>query len=370
MEKYQVIREIGRGSFGKVSKIMRKSDHKILIWKELKFMDISEKEKGFITNEINILKELDHPNIVKQYEVIKPPSNNKVYIVMEFCEGGDLDKLILKNKSEKKFVDENLIWDIIIQTLKALKYLHVDKKVLHRDIKPSNLFLDKDYNIKLGDFGLSRKFFSFYVNTILGTPLYMSPEILERRRYNEKSDIWSLGCTIYELATFNVPFEGSNINEIKIKTKTQKPKRINEKYSDDLWNFILKMLRYDIANRFSAEELIREYDNNVPKFKDEKNIHIKWEELVLKEKNLEKKEKLILKRENSMEIKIKKNEEKEKELLNKEISLKEQENKIKKNEKNQLEKQKTLDLREKKLKEEEERLIKLRNEIVFIIRCS
>jgi NIMA (never in mitosis gene a)-related kinase len=270
MEKYQVIGEIGRGSFGKVSKIMRKSDHKILIWKELKFADISEKEKDFITNEISILKELDHPNIVKQYEIVKPPSNKKIYIVMEFCEEGDLDQLILKNKSEKKFVDENLIWDIIIQTLKALKYLHVDKKVLHRDIKPSNMFLDKDYNIKLGDFGLSRKMISFYAKTILGTPLYMSPEILEHRKYNEKSDIWSLGCSIYELASFKTPFEGSNINEIKFKTKTELPNRIDKIYSDNLWNFILKMLRYDIASRFSAEELLREYDKNLSKFVDEK----------------------------------------------------------------------------------------------------
>ena len=370
MEKYQVLREIGRGSFGKVTQIMRKSDHKILIWKELKFSDISEKEKSFITNEISILEELDHPNIVKQYEVIKPPSNNKIYIVMEYCEGGDLDKLILKNKSEKKFIDENLIWDIIIQTLKALKYLHVDKKVLHRDIKPSNIFLDKNYNIKLGDFGLSRKMFSFYVRTILGTPLYMSPEILDHRRYNEKSDIWSLGCSIYELATFKTPYEGSNVNEIKIKIKTQKPQRINEKYSDNLWNFILKMLRYDIENRFSAEELLREYDNNIPKLKDEKNIHIKWEELVLKEKNLDKKEKLILKRENSMKLKIKNNEEKEKELLDKELILKEKENKLKKKEKSLnlreqklKEREQQLKEGEQKLKEEQEKLIKLRNEI-------
>ena len=130
------------------------------------------------------------------------------------------------------------------------------------------------------------------------------------------------------------------------------------------------MLRYDIENRLSATQLIEEYNNNIAILKDEKKIHIKWEELVQKEKNLDNKEKLILKRENSMKLKIEKNEEKEKELLNKEISLKEKENKIKKNEKKQMQKEKSLNLREQqlkeekeKLKEEEERLMKLRNEI-------
>ena len=211
MEKYIALSEIGKGSFGRVIKIMRKSDNKILIWKELNCENISEKEKEFITNEIMILQELNHPNIVKQYEVIPDNINSKIYIVMEYCEEGDLDKLILKNKNNKQLIDENLIWDIIIQTLNALNYLHNEKKVLHRDIKPSNIFLDKDYKIKLGDFGLSRKYL-FEAKTILGTPLYLPPEILERKPYNEKADIWALGCSIYELTSFHTPYEAPNVN--------------------------------------------------------------------------------------------------------------------------------------------------------------
>ena len=127
---------------------------------------------------------MNHPNIVKQYETINDVKNSKLYIVMEYCDGEDLEKLILQKKFYKQYLNEELIWDILFQTLRALNYIHNEKKILHRDIKPSNIFIDKDFNIKLGDFGLSKKFYNEYSNTIIGTPIYMSPELLERKSYN------------------------------------------------------------------------------------------------------------------------------------------------------------------------------------------
>ena len=355
MDKYFVLNEIGSGSYGVVRKVKRKSDNKTLICKEIKLEGLSEKERELMANEMNILRELNHPNIVKQYETIKDYLHSKIYIIMEFCEGGDLDKLILKNKSNRKFIDENLIWDIAIQTLKALDYLHNDKKVLHRDIKPSNLFLDKNYNIKLGDFGLSRKYFTSYVKTILGTPLYMSPEILDNKPYNEKADIWALGCSIYELASFNPPHYASNQRLLKIKVQTEPIKRIDKKYSDDLWNFISKMLTYDYNYRPSTKELINQY-NNIIKSKDKNNledIQNKWEELLLYEENLKKKEKEQKEKEERFNL-IQK--QKENELKNKEKSLYEMLNKIQKMEQEQKEKERQLKMREKQLQEKERKL--------------
>ena len=282
MDKYEVIGEIGKGSFGTVSKIKRKSDKKILIWKELKYEGISDKEKELIVNEISLLKEMNHPNIVKQYETINDERNFKLYIIMEFCDGGDLDKLILKNKFHKKLVDEKLIWDILIQILRALNYIHNEKKILHRDIKPSNIFLDKDYNIKLGDFGLSKKFINEYSNTIIGTPLYMSPELLERKPYNIKTDIWALGCSLYELATFSTPYEAPNMNVLLNKIKNGLPQRIDKTYSDELWNIISKMLTYDYNKRPSSLQLINDCCRIF--FLKNRNIRNynkkKWEELL------------------------------------------------------------------------------------------
>jgi NIMA (never in mitosis gene a)-related kinase len=140
MNKYEVIAQIESRKNKRVCKIIRKRDRKLLIWKEMNLEGIPKNEKKLIENEINILRELNHPNIVKQYETLTDDSNSKLYIVMEYCKKGDLDKLILKSKNNKKVVDEELIWDILVQTLNALKYIHNEKKIIHRDIKPSNIF--------------------------------------------------------------------------------------------------------------------------------------------------------------------------------------------------------------------------------------
>ena len=345
MDKYEVVCEIGKGSFGTVSKIKRKSDKKKLIWKELKYEGISDKEKQLIINEINLLKEMNHPNIVKQYETINDERNFKLYIVMEYCDGGDLDKLILKNKFHKKLVDEKLIWDILIQILRALYYIHNEKKILHRDIKPSNIFLDKDYNIKLGDFGLSKKFINEYSNTIIGTPIYMSPEILERKPYNVKADIWALGCSLYELATFSTPYKAPNMNVLLAKIRNGLPPRINKTYSDELWNIISKMLTYDYNKRPSSLELIEKYDelfyfknsinnNDNDNLKKYKQLYLFYKEKCEKiEKELIEKEKVIKKREDLINKKTEEQNKKEAELNKKQKELKEIEENIKKNQK-------------------------------------
>mmetsp|Transcript_5619 Transcript_5619/g.4283 ORF Transcript_5619/g.4283 Transcript_5619/m.4283 type:complete len:138 (-) Transcript_5619:288-701(-) len=135
-------------------------------------------------------------------------------MVMEYCEGGDLTKLIKKCKNDKDFVSEDVIWKIFFQIILALNECHNRKegKILHRDIKPGNIFLDGQNNIKLGDFGLSRMLSveSQYALSNVGTPYYMSPEQIHEERYNEKSDIWSAGCLLYEIITLRPPFEASN----------------------------------------------------------------------------------------------------------------------------------------------------------------
>ena len=193
MEKYEVLERVGKGSFGAVTKIRRKSDSKILVWKEIEYGKMKEKEKQQLVSEVNILRELRHPNIVKYYDRIIDKTNCKIYIVMEYCERGDIGQLIKKCKRENDFLSEDVIWKIFMQILLALQACHMREagKILHRDIKPGNVLLDSNMNVKLGDFGLSRILGenSIYAETRVGTPYYMSPEQITDSRYNEKSDI-------------------------------------------------------------------------------------------------------------------------------------------------------------------------------------
>ena len=357
MDKYKVIGEIGKGCFGRVSKIIRTSDKQILIWKELNYEGIPDKEQQFIINEINILKEMNHPNIVKQYETIKDERNSKLYIVMEYCDGEDLEKLINKYKFHKKLVDEKLIWNILIQALRALNYIHNEKKILHRDIKPSNIFLDKNSNIKLGDFGLSKKFYNEYSNTIIGTPIYMSPELLERKPYNVKTDIWALGCSLYELATFSTPYEAPNMDVLLNKIRNGLPQRIDKTYSDELWSMISKMLTYDYNQRPSSLELI----NNccrifVLKYRNQRNYNQKkMEELQIFKQQLDKKCIELQKKDEKLR-------EKEKIIRNREHSLNKLEENLKMKELELIKKEKELKEKYKNFNENKKELKEIQNE--------
>jgi serine/threonine protein kinase len=130
--------------------------------------------------------------------------------------------------------------------------------VLHRDIKPGNLFLDSNNNIKLGDFGLSRIMGkeSIYAYTNVGTPYYMSPEQISEQKYDEKSDIWSTGCILYEVASLRPPFEASNQMALAVKIKAGKYERIPSIYSEELWRVINLMLTSEQEKRPSVDDLL------------------------------------------------------------------------------------------------------------------
>ena len=180
---------------------------------------MGEKEKQQLVQEVNLLQKLRHPHIVRYYDRIIDRENTTLYIVMEYCEGGDLATLIKKCRKERyivdkvwnsktissrTYIDEEVIWKIAAQLVLALAEIHKRKDgvILHRDIKPGNIFLDSEKNVKLGDFGLARVLGkdSLFANTYVGTPYYMSPEQISGSPYNEKCDIWSFGCLLYEMA--------------------------------------------------------------------------------------------------------------------------------------------------------------------------
>lgn len=142
------------------------------------------------------MKPLDHPNIIKYIDSFI--ENNELYIVTEWAEKGDLKKLIKEHTSDEIPFDEATIWDYMRQISSALKHMH-EKKIMHRDLKPANIFIASDMSLKIGDLGLGRVFGSETLEAYskVGTPLYMSPELIQDSGYNFNADVWSLGCICY-----------------------------------------------------------------------------------------------------------------------------------------------------------------------------
>ncbi|XP_006888023.1 PREDICTED: serine/threonine-protein kinase Nek2-like [Elephantulus edwardii] len=261
-EDYEVLSTIGTGSYGRCHKIRRRSDGKILVWKELDYGSMTEAEKQMLVSEVNLLRELKHPNIVRYYDRIIDRTNTTLYIVMEYCEGGDLASVITKGTKERQYLDEGFILRVMTQLTLALKECHRRSDgghtVLHRDLKPANVFLDGKQNVKLGDFGLARilNHDTSFAKTFVGTPYYMSPEQINRMSYNEKSDIWSLGCLLYELCALMPPFTAFNQKELAVKIREGKFRRIPYRYSDELNDIITRMLNLKDYHRPSVEEIL------------------------------------------------------------------------------------------------------------------
>ncbi|XP_023830258.1 serine/threonine-protein kinase Nek2 [Salvelinus sp. IW2-2015] len=263
VEDYEVLYTIGSGSYGKCQKIRRKSDAKILVWKELDYGTMAEREKQMLVSEVNLLRELKHPNIVRYYDRIIDRTNTTLYIVMEHCEGGDLSSLITRCIKERRYLEEEFIMRVMAQLTLALKDCHRRSNggatVLHRDLKPANIFLDVKQNVKLGDFGLARilNHDTSFAKTFVGTPYYMSPEQINRMSYNEKSDIWSLGCLLYELCALSPPFTAYNQKELAEKIREGKFRRIPYRYSEELNTLLSRMLHLKDYLRPSVESILQ-----------------------------------------------------------------------------------------------------------------
>ena len=258
-EKYDLIEIIGQGMYGKVYKALNKFENKFYAIKTMNFKNITPKERLNIETEINLLQELKHPNIVL-YKESFIDENQNFNIVTTFCEGGDLYQKIFK--SQKTYFQEKEIINALIQLLLGLSYIH-DKKIVHRDIKTKNIFIQNEHTLRIGDFGIAKIFNSnknsknTNLNKMVGTPLYMAPECFKQnKKYSYKSDIWSLGCCIYEMCNLKHAFEGQFFPAVSIKISEGKRLPLNKIYSKELRNVIDNMLNLNPRNRPTIASLI------------------------------------------------------------------------------------------------------------------
>ncbi|XP_066852853.1 serine/threonine-protein kinase Nek1 isoform X3 [Anser cygnoides] len=253
MDKYIKVQKIGEGSFGKAILVKAKENSQQYVIKEINISKMSNKEREESRREVAVLANMKHPNIVLYRESFE--ENGCLYIVMDYCEGGDLFKKI--NAQKGILFSEDQILDWFVQICLALKHIH-DRKILHRDIKSQNIFLTKDGTIQLGDFGIARVLNSTVelARTCIGTPYYLSPEICQNRPYNNKSDIWALGCVLYEMCTLKHAFEAGNMKNLVLKIISGSFPPVSMHYSYDLRNLLSQLFKRNPKDRPSVNSIL------------------------------------------------------------------------------------------------------------------
>jgi len=247
LEDFQVVRPLGKGNFGAVYLVTSKLTNKLYAMKEIQTSKYkSQEEVNQVEKEIKLLENLRHPHVITYFNSFK--QNGNIYIVIEYINGGSLEDLLMKNIKQQKRIDEKTLWDLLIQSLSGLLYLHEKRKIIHRDIKPDNLLLDSEGHLKISDFGVSA-IKSDEVDdllkchgTVAGPIQFMAPEMCLGDAYDFKSDIYMLGLTFWFMASNNLPERKLSLGPLIIPIKNPNAK-LPDCYSEMLKGFINSLLK-------------------------------------------------------------------------------------------------------------------------------
>lgn len=257
MENFQIIKELGAGSFGKVYKAMRKCDQKLYAIKKVSLLGLNLKERQNALNEVRILASIENSSVVGYKESFYEESTNSLCIVLEFADGGDLMQKIDSHKKNKTTMSERQIWDYFVQMLQGIESLH-QSGIVHRDLKAANVFLTSQDKIKLGDLNVSKVLQTGkMMHTQTGTPYYACPEVWQDKAYDSRSDIWSLGCILYEICALRPPFMAKDMRGLYNKVLKGVYPSISAHYSDDLKSVIAMCLQVDPSKRPTSSQLLR-----------------------------------------------------------------------------------------------------------------
>nr|XP_012627011.1 serine/threonine-protein kinase Nek4 isoform X1 [Microcebus murinus] len=253
---YCYLRVVGRGSYGEVTLVKHRRDGRQYVIKKLNLQKASSRERRAAEQEAQLLSQLKHPNIVT-YKESWEGGDGLLYIVMGFCEGGDLYRKLKEQKGQ--LLPESQVVEWFVQIAMALQYLH-EKHILHRDLKTQNVFLTRTNIIKVGDLGIARVLENHYdmASTLIGTPYYMSPELFSNKPYNYKSDVWALGCCVYEMATLKHAFNAKDMNSLVYRIIEGKLPPMPRDYSPELAELIRTMLSKRPEERPSVRSILRQ----------------------------------------------------------------------------------------------------------------
>ncbi|KAM9571209.1 MAP/microtubule affinity-regulating kinase 3-like isoform 2-T2 [Salvelinus alpinus] len=278
---YRLLKTIGKGNFAKV-----KLARHILTGREvaIKIIDKTQLNPNSLQKlfrEVRIMKILNHPNIVKLFEVIE--TERTLYLVMEYASGGEVfDYLVAHGRMKEKEARAKFR-----QIVSAVQYCH-QKHIVHRDLKAENLLLDADMNIKIADFGFSNEFtMGNKLDTFCGSPPYAAPELFQGKKYDgPEVDVWSLGVILYTLVSGSLPFDGQNLKELRERVLRGKY-RIPFYMSTDCENLLKRFLVLNPAKRGTLEQIMKDRWINAGSEEDELKPFVEPEQDIADQKRID-----------------------------------------------------------------------------------
>ncbi|SLM40936.1 cell division control protein 15 cdc15 [Lasallia pustulata] len=250
LKDYKIGDCLGKGAFGSVYRALNMGTGETVAVKQVKLADLPKSEIRVITLEIDLLKNLDHPNIVKYRGFVK--SAESLNIILEYCENGSLHSI---SKNFGKF-PENLVGLYMSQVLHGLLYLH-EQGVIHRDIKGANILTTKQGLVKLADFGVATRTTTLHESSVVGTPYWMAPEVIELSGATTASDIWSLGCTVIELLDGKPPYHKLQPMHALFRIVNDDHPPLPEGASPVVRDFLMQCFQKDPNLRVSARKLLK-----------------------------------------------------------------------------------------------------------------
>uniref|UniRef100_A0A7S1QFW0 non-specific serine/threonine protein kinase n=1 Tax=Neobodo designis TaxID=312471 RepID=A0A7S1QFW0_NEODS len=255
MERYTKVRNIGKGNMGACTLARNNEDGRHYVIKQVDLGKLNKKERQQSLNEAKLLSSLRHPNVINYVDSFLARKSDHLCIVMEFADGGDLSNKV-KNAHGVHFSQEQVL-DWAIQIALALQHITA-KRILHRDVKTQNVFLTSDGLCKLGDFGIARTLASTFdqAHTFVGTPYYLSPELILERPYDAMSDTWAFGVCLYEMMALKHPFNANDMKSLMqriLKVQYDPPPTT---YSPELRNIVTRLLTKDPAQRMKLSEML------------------------------------------------------------------------------------------------------------------
>ena len=255
LSDFEILSKLGDGAYSTVYKVRRKIDNKIYALKKVSIEKLTEKERKNALNEVRIIASINHPNVISYKESFISDEDKSLCLIIEFADNGDLLQTIQNCIKRSVRLGDKFVWSVLIQVTMGLKALH-DLGVFHRDLKSANIFLNKDGTVKLGDMNVSKVSKDGFLKTQTGTPYYASPEVWQDMKYDKKSDIWSLGCVMYEAMSLKPPFRAQDMEGLYSKILECNYEPLPRLYSSELTSTVSLLLNPDPKQRPTCDHLL------------------------------------------------------------------------------------------------------------------